>query len=456
MRKPSRLFVISDLHLGGDNPHAMSQPRKLAEFVSGLPRKLAADEALDLVIAGDFIDFLSVPPWSDWTADPAEAIAKLNKVVGKAGDGEGFSPVFDALGAHVAAGHRLTVMLGNHDLELTLPPVQNAFLERLGASPHDVLFLLDGRAYRVGGALIEHGNRYDNANANDFTHLRALSSVLSRGETPGDEAKVTVSTGSQLVQRVVNPLKGRYPFVDLLQPAGVLLLYLIASFEPSLVRKHLTEIPLLLGAQKKAEANAEGKKPGATANVAGSVDEVNPALRAAFPDLDNAISSPAENVGFFDAVSGVWDSVFSDSIAELVQKNKPISPERLAKIRIALGDFVAQDRSFDRSGPDGPYANAAGRLLQLAGVETVVMGHTHLARHHGPAERATYINTGTWADVVIIRPELVASGSDEELAQFVVGLVKDQGTRTFVPTYADVRVNADGHVGAAALRDAVF
>ena len=33
-------------------------------------------------------------------------------------------------------------------------------------------------------------------------------------------------------------------------------------------------------------------------------------------------------------------------------------------------------------------------------IEVVVMGHTHQARHIGPTERATYINIGTWTDIV--------------------------------------------------------
>jgi len=53
----------------------MSQQR-LAGFIAGLPKLLASGEALDLVIAGDFIDFLAVAPWSPWTPDPEGVLAK--------------------------------------------------------------------------------------------------------------------------------------------------------------------------------------------------------------------------------------------------------------------------------------------------------------------------------------------------------------------------------------------
>jgi UDP-2,3-diacylglucosamine pyrophosphatase LpxH len=454
MGKPARLIVISDLHLGGESPAMMSHPKELGGFISGLPGRLAPDEALDLVIAGDFVDFLSEPPLSPWTPDPGAALPKLLRVMGAQGSGAGFSPVFDALGAHVAAGHRLTVMLGNHDLELTLPPLQEALLRRLGADPHQVLFVMDGRAYRVGGALIEHGNRYDDANANDFTHLRALASFLSRGEAPNDEATVTVSTGSQLVTRVVSPLKRVYPFVDLLKPEGELLAYLIFALEPSLVGQYMGDFKLLFEAQRKAAANAEGKPPGATENVAGETFLPDEELRGAFPEMYDAIRQRPDNVGFGDLFSGFFDSVLSDSISQLVKANRPIPKDRLAKIRLSLRRLLAGDRSFDLTAPDGPYASAAARLLQLPGVETVVMGHTHLARQYGAGPRATYVNTGTWADLVRVPDAVLADGADDALSKFLADLVHDSGVRWFHPTFADLRVNADGHVERASVQQA--
>src|SRR5262245_47534318 len=95
--KPPRLIVISDLHLGGEMPFMMSQPAKLAAFIEGLPGRVAGGEVLDLVIAGDFVDFLAMPPFAPWTPDPAAALDKLARVLGEPGSGVGFSPVFDAL-----------------------------------------------------------------------------------------------------------------------------------------------------------------------------------------------------------------------------------------------------------------------------------------------------------------------------------------------------------------------
>ena len=56
----TRVFVISDLHLGGAKPAMMSHAKDLANFVNELPKQLRGDEKLELVIAGDFIDFLAI------------------------------------------------------------------------------------------------------------------------------------------------------------------------------------------------------------------------------------------------------------------------------------------------------------------------------------------------------------------------------------------------------------
>ena len=84
--------------------------------------------------------------------------------------------MFAALAEYLAIDHRrrLTILLGNHDLELGLPAVQAMLLQALGGRRHRVAWVDDGRAYRLGGVLIEHGNRYDGANLNDWNGLRSL------------------------------------------------------------------------------------------------------------------------------------------------------------------------------------------------------------------------------------------------------------------------------------------
>ena len=103
------------------------------------------------------MDFLAereetAPHWRPFTPDPARALAKLDAIVARD------RPLFDALHDLVAAGHRLVVLLGNHDIELSFPIVRDRLRQVVGAGAGaDYLFTYDGEAYAVGDALIEHG-----------------------------------------------------------------------------------------------------------------------------------------------------------------------------------------------------------------------------------------------------------------------------------------------------------
>ena len=446
-KRATRAIVISDLHLGGAPPTMMSRPALLASFIDSLPPSAndAPGAALELVIAGDFVDFLAIPPHASWTPDPVAARRKLEQTMRQ----PPFAEVFDALGRHVASGHRLTVLLGNHDVELALPQVQDALLERLEASPEAVRFVADGRAHRIGGLLIEHGNRYDGANVNDWGGLRAIVSALSREEVP--EVELQVSTGSRLVQEVVNPFKQRYPFIDLLQPQGELLALLLFAFEPSL-RWEWEKIAWLLRGKRLEQRNREGLPPGKTSEVGYSpFDTANPGLSAAFGEVYNQLLHPREEVAARE-----WGAIAftpkDDGLAAIFARGGQIGPKRLLQIRTVLRELLMNDTSDRLDGPTGQYGEAARRMIEAGkGIEAVVMGHTHLPRQVKMGERGVYLNTGTWVDRFRVPVAALADNGDQELEAFLRGLAGDVRA-PLPPTYGEVLVNAEGRVTAAEVR----
>jgi hypothetical protein len=190
-----------------------------------------SDEVTELVINGDLVDFLAEKPFEAFTGSADAAIAKLNQIVKHADEGQPEQyRILPALRRFVGRGFRLTVLIGNHDIELSLPQVRRALLDEITqGQPAFVEFVFDGEAYVVGNLLIEHGNRYDGWNAIALGGLRAYRSTQSRGET---RWKFVAPPGSRLVATVMNALKQKYRFIDLLKPENEGALPILFALEP--------------------------------------------------------------------------------------------------------------------------------------------------------------------------------------------------------------------------------
>lgn len=250
-----RIFVISDLHLGG-RPDRRDESGKLVPgfqicnsykelvcFIDWLTRlaKEAPDDDFELVLNGDIVDFLAEDDYETalpaqlWTADEDEVIGKLNRIAERTREDRDRG-VFEALRDFRAAGNRLTLLLGNHDVELSLPAVRRHLYSLLGNDGGPLKFIYDGEAYTVGKVLIEHGNRYDVWNMIDHSALRQERSARSRklpvGEEDRKERYFIPPSGTHLVIDFVNRIKGRYRFVDLLKPETNAMIPILFALEP--------------------------------------------------------------------------------------------------------------------------------------------------------------------------------------------------------------------------------
>jgi UDP-2,3-diacylglucosamine pyrophosphatase LpxH len=426
--------------------------------VDGLPGRTRPDEAIELVIAGDVIDFLAIEQDGQtdaWTGEPARAVAKLRKAVGGTD-----AIVYAALAKHVAGGHGLTVLVGNHDLELALPDIQSALCEALRCRPGAIHFVDDGRAWRLGGALVEHGNRYDDANLNDWTSLREIAASQSRGETPLSELEP--SFGSQLVHKVVQKYKQSFEFIDTLQPQGVLVAYLMAALEPGLL-DHLPALLRVWRGQSRQARNADGAAPKhKTSRGAAVPTSAAPPPEALFgPEMDTSrldllfgLTSPTRvRRGEVSAVVREMLRPGDMALLSYLNAGTPVPRPRLELVQATLAEMTWGDRSLELDGPTGPYGRAAERLRRSTGAQVVVMGHTHQARHIGPPELAEYINTGTWADLVRV-PNDVLAASDAGLVAlegWLRDLSRDRNVRVLQPSWAELRVEPSGEVTSARL-----
>lgn len=465
MVRPTRIFVISDLHLGGDAPAMMSFPQVLAEFITSVPTRIRPDEAIELVIAGDVIDFLAIELGGKvdaWTVDPQRAVAKLEKAIAKD------KPVYDALATHLAAGHGLTILIGNHDLELALPAVQAALCKHLKCRPGAIHFVDDGRAWRFGRAHVEHGNRYDDANLNDWTSLREIASSQSRGETP--LSQLQPSFGSQLVRDVVVKHKPTFEFLDTLQPQGVLVAYLMATLDPSLISS-LPDLLKVWRGQRKEAGNPSGAAPTKSTNrgdsarttrSAASAPPVKPLAEEKFgkridtTKLDAMFEQTSPTTRSGEPLKVVRELLrpTDESLINYFSRDERVPQWRLRHVQTTLLEMTWGDNSLESNGPVGTWGHAAERIRRHTDAQVVVMGHTHQAREVREKGLAIYINTGTWADLVRIPTEVLAANEAgwAALEAWLKNLYLDRKVRELRPTWAEIRVEPDGEVTSAELK----
>jgi UDP-2,3-diacylglucosamine pyrophosphatase LpxH len=456
------LYVISDLHLGGEWPgeaergfRMMTRVDALAGFVAAREAELR-DGAVELVINGDFVDFLAERPpgsphWVPFRHDPDEAAAALDRVV------QSDRVFFDALASFVAAGGALTIILGNHDVELALPQVRARLDRALGT--HHYRFVHDGESYwPADNLVIEHGDRFDPANAVDHAGLHQLRRHLSRGRRAGAEDLYTASPGSRLVADVMNPLKRSYRFIDLLKPESEALFALLLALEPD-ARGYLGKLacalaPVPMRAARQAvlgdigaafghdsaafDGNGAAFDDTSEAPAAPSPDEALLALLATtVPDPALALAVAAEGGGGVTDI-GVGDWIASKlALVNLLLRGAPALDERLGAVQQALR-AIEGDRTFDPGfEPSRRFLRGAAELARAVDARHhphVVFGHTHHAKAITWPETAdtpahTYLNTGTWANLMQFPASLVdadASIARAALHAFVQDLADDR------------------------------
>lgn len=420
------LYVISDLHLGGPSDFQIfNSGSELAALINHL-RGAPASKKVALLINGDFVDFLAEQPAAHF--DPAGAIAKLNRIV----EDPSFKPVFKALKQFTATKNRTLVLtLGNHDLELALPWVRARLLEILTdgkeASYGRIILAFDGAGFpcRVGGAtvLCVHGNEVDAWNVADYERIRRFGVEVSHGR-PIDSW--VPNAGSQLVIDVMNDLKRKYPFVDLLKPetqAAVPTLLALAPDQHDKLRAIGATVRRLAWDSFKRytgflggdEDDLPGRTTGAAdmfttrpASTRGSRAEILDRDEYAFLLLEGASEKYHEGV---DPMALLGSDELGGYLGLTTAIYKLVRGEETSEVlREALED-VHKDRSFDPTAEDDTF-----RLLDEsvgAGFDFLISGHTHLARAlERKKGRGWYFNSGTWARLIKLEDRVLRDADE--------------------------------------------
>jgi UDP-2,3-diacylglucosamine pyrophosphatase LpxH len=397
------VHVISDLHLGGRAGFQIfDTTAELVLLIDHLRRQPEARN-LALVVNGDMVDFLAESPAAYF--DPEGAAGKLDRIAGD----PSFAPVWTALQRFVATENRtLAVNLGNHDLELALPWVREHLLDLLaGADPiarSRIVPVFDGTGFRceVGGAqiLCVHGNEVDPWNVADYEAIRRIGRDLSFGRKV--EPWIP-NAGTRLVIEVMNGLKKRYPFVDLLKPE-------IAAVVPTVLALDSSQ------AQKVGEISGTvGRLAWDRFRMATGFlgDEARPGGETAGPPpvpSDWAVEVPAdsahalldraeERLGKVDPIELVAREEHEEYLGLWGAARRLVRGEPDSEVLRDALSKLKKDTSFALGDEDSTFTRLDGRVGEE--IDFLLAGHTHLersiSRKHGPGH---YFNTGTWVRLI--------------------------------------------------------
>lgn len=404
-----RAFVLSDLHLGPGGPLTTFHE---ADRLAGLLDHWRATElAMELVLAGDVFDFLQIAGYNGFSA--AKAAARFDEIARNPSTATVLAALRRLAGR---AGIELTVLSGNHDPELLVDDVRDAFAARIGRAPGSIRWADDealvpqdgehpavwGRAIAPSSAddparsvWVVHGDRWDPSNHIDRDAVRAAI-------TAGQGEHVALPIGSHLVFEVLSGLKVPHRWVDELKPELPVVLPLLLALDPRLTMAYLARhqsiaAPLVVSRLKASRRSGPLFGPG-TALAARAPGAMPPALdptEVMLQALGTELSDvPDADVGRLLAAL----EVHLERGAPVAGRNLMAGPTGV--VGFLLRAWLRVVRATDRFGRiDGDDATAPNAKRYLPpGLGALVAGHTH-----GPRIRADleppYFNSGTWVPV---------------------------------------------------------
>lgn len=412
-----RSIIISDLHVSS-GPLDDFDAELETHFVRFLD-SLAAGGPVELVINGDFLDFVQAPPWrgQDLESSTSQSIplcfteqqsrAKLSAIAAS------HAPMFRALGRLAAAGshNRIVILPGNHDPDLFWPHVQSdlrtLLTEGTGCAEEQITVHLD-QVYRPmanDAVWIEHGHQYDPVNRFTLDGQSIWSGTSGpvlddKNGTP----RLFECTGTRFLIKYLNRLDAEYPFVDNVKPfSRFVRMFGASAFVPGYGP---LKAAVAMWAMLRYLAGTAIRRPSDLLGV-------------------DAKTAPDLELRLIAALEKLSDQRKRQFTEELEQAGFPLdsrSPESVLRGRRAgeLLDFLAEhpelldptetsETVLSTHGGKGTLTLAKGfgadetqDLIDAAsavaaresGIETVVMGHTH--QPVTKQDATTYFNTGSW------------------------------------------------------------
>jgi len=491
------LWVISDIHMGGYDADFQIFNRgdrlaKLIDHITALPDDIEAA----LVLNGDIVDSLAEEQFvAGYVAlDAVTAVRMMEHIYSD----KAFAPVWQAFGRLVRTPRRhLVFVLGNHDIELALPVVEDSIRQYLSKSENGdanepararIHFSTHGGGFacRVGAARVfcTHGNELDDWNLVDYNRLGQLANAINAGRSV-PRAEWRPNAGTRLVVDVMNIVKKEHPFVDLLKPeASAVASVLLAMDKETFKKVDLSDaFPLIRDKYKGSKITGDLLGP----DVELSSDEMT--------DIATTVAEQLLGEQFSEAVLEHQDidseealllgagvaAAAGKSATDFTSEDKGtlgvgsyidlfagwigLVPRSKA-LRLALADWISNDTSFAVSciEKDELYEGMLGigeknKMRIAEDVDFLVTGHTHLARAKEFSQGRFYFNCGTWIRLLQLTKESVESqevfdkkvwpllrgGKLSDLDEAYIPGRKGKDVRLVLDRTNAVRINCEGN-----------
>ncbi len=414
----------------GGLPDDFHQDEDFSLFVNSWLEK----KKCELVINGDFIDFVQTPlpgqspkRFSRLGNTEEESRAKLQQVI------DGHPLVFEALRRLLDHKHRLVIVPGNHDVDLFWPGVREDLREHLGNPGEDLLYFERSGVYRTEGLWVEHGNQYfEDSFFGNFTHpfLRDR----------GGQLRLERCWGNCFLMYFAASMREKNPFVDNVKPVTSLVWMGIQEETFPFKIQHaykLVNFILRVGFPPfKPTRREAGEKDPCAESYSSSRRRILERLmprwmrrggfgtRLALPVEAESESPEAADPVISDPVEGKEPAEPAPVQPAGPDVNAPIS----RKGRLVLDPLATRE--------DVLSLKARELLLSEDDVDVVIFGHDHryysneLFPSLDGKKGKYYVNTGTWVPMLFL---------NRARKQLRWQDLRDQSLYTQLLTYAEVK-----------------
>jgi UDP-2,3-diacylglucosamine pyrophosphatase LpxH len=418
------IHVISDLHMGGHRGfQILKNTKRLAAYIRWVAGQ-RPEEHVALVLNGDIIDTLAEEGHDYILVENAEAIVR--RII----NDESFQPVWKALSDFIKTDLRtLVLVIGNHDLELSFPGVQQTIVEVLAGDDLSgrarIVFSTMGAGYScmIGNSRVfcTHGNEVDAWNFNRYENLSRLARRLNAGRHLKQEEWES-NAGTRMVKDVLNKVKHRYPWIDLLKPEKEAAVGVLLALDPGQAQKIDRLIPIV--GKKMMDSNQVDRRLSANGFSASSSDENSHYTTVESllgPSLTQGLRQDAgDEMLTADAMLRTAEEEYHSGTATTDPEDETLGApgyildrftgwfrgiSKVEALRRALKDWLSKDRSFDIGYEDDTCKNIVPTIG--TGIHFIVTGHTHLERAIELGNDRFYFNCGTWIRLLRFTREML-------------------------------------------------